>query len=127
MFDGRRTGVDSKSGVSCPQFGALVPNFGFRNPGDPPVIPCRMLKRQPGISPPLAASLNMPIDADDAIQWLQNHKGPAMLEVVMDPEQLYLPRLQAIKNPDGSITSPKLSDLYPNRSKEMLEMALANS
>src|SRR5258708_3226501 len=110
LFDGRRTAVDEKSGVSCPQFGALVPNFGFRNPGDSPVIEARMLKLQPGISPPLAASLNMAIDPADAIPWVRNHKGPAMLEVVMDPEQLYLPRLQAIKNTDGSITSPKLSD-----------------
>jgi hypothetical protein len=59
------------------------------------------------------ASLNMPIDADDAVRWLMNEPGPACLEVVMDPNQLYLPRLQAIKGPEGVVSSPKLSELSP--------------
>jgi len=117
MYEGRRVGVDAASGISCPQWGALVPNFGSRGPGDPPIIPTRLLKKQPGIPPPLMASLNMPIDADDACRWLMNEPGPACLEVVMDPNQLYLPRLQAIKGEDGKISSPKLSELSPIQAK----------
>jgi acetolactate synthase-1/2/3 large subunit len=114
MYEGRHIGVDTNSGVGLPNFGALIPNFGpSRFGSDPPVIQYRMLKKQKGIPPPLAASLNMPIDADDACRWLMNEPGPACLEVVMDPNQLYLPRLQAIKGEDGKVTSPKLSDLYP--------------
>jgi acetolactate synthase-1/2/3 large subunit len=114
LYDGRRTSVDNESGVSCAPFGSLVPHFGPNRLGaDEPVIPIRLLKKQKGITPPLAASLNMPVDADDAIQWLMKEEGPACLEVVMDPEQLYVPRLQAIKNKDGTVSSPRLSDLYP--------------
>lgn len=128
MYENRRVGVDMDSGVSFPDFGALVPNFGpERLPTDPPAIPTRMLMIQPGITQPLRSSLNMPIDADDACRWLMSQEGAACLIVVMDPEQLYLPRLQAIKQADGSVTSPKLSQLYPNREEEMMQMALANA
>jgi acetolactate synthase-1/2/3 large subunit len=124
MYEGRMVGVDTKSGVSCPPFGALIPNFGpSRYPTDPPTIPYRMLMRQKGITPPLAASLNMPVDADDACRWLFKQEGPACLEVVMDPNQLYLPRLQAIKQLDGSVTSPKLSELSPVQRVDSMMMA----
>lgn len=114
MYENRRVGVDLDSGVSFPDFGSLVPNFGpNRLPTDPPVIATRMLMIQPGITQPLRSSLNMPIDSDDACRWLMNEKGAACLIVVMDPEQLYLPRLQAIKGEDGKVTSPKLSELSP--------------
>lgn len=114
MYDGRRVGVDTGSGVGMPSFARLVGAFGSdRGAVDPPSIPCRLLKKQPGIPPPLAASLNMPIDADDACRWLMNEPGPACLEVVMNPDQLYLPRLQAIKGQDGQVTSPALSHMYP--------------
>lgn len=119
MYEGRRTSVDSGSGVSCCDFGSIIPNFGPRRYStDPPVIQYRMLVRQ-GILPPLAASLNMPIDADDACRWLMRQEGPACLEVVMDPEQLYLPRLQAIKGEDGTVSSPKLSQLSPTLQEEI--------
>ena len=114
MYEGRFTSVDMATGVSIVPFGAVVPNFGAgRVASDPPAIPTRMLKKQKGIPPPLAASLDMPVDTDDACRWLMNEPGPACLEVVMDPNQLYLPRLQAIKGLDGKVTSPRLSEMSP--------------
>lgn len=129
LFDGRRTAVDVDSGVSCANFGAVIPSFGYRMATDPPVIPTRLLAKQRGITPPLAASLNLPIDADDAIQWLMKKEGPACLIVKMNPEQKYEPRLQAIKNHDGTVSSPALSNLSPQymteRHRQLAQMAEA--
>jgi len=43
-----------------------------------------------------------------------------LFEVIMDPEQKYLPRLSTTKLEDGSLVSPPLEDLSPMISAELL-------
>ena len=120
-----RVGVDRNSGVSCPQFGAIVPKFGVGLMATEVGFKARAAIKPPGAkTDPLAAAFGV-AEYDDLIQWLLEQKGPAMLEVYMDPEQLFVPRLQAQKLPDGSLTSPKLSELSPDL--RQYHMALANA
>lgn len=44
--------------------------------------------------------------------WL-SEEGPAMLEVVLDKEQFFAPKLSSKTLPDGSIVSPSLEDMFP--------------
>jgi acetolactate synthase-1/2/3 large subunit len=39
--------------------------------------------------------------------------GPALIEVVLDKEQYFEPKLSSKRLPDGSIISPPLEDMYP--------------
>ena len=39
--------------------------------------------------------------------------GPALIDVVLDPNQEFEPRSRARQLPDGRIVSPKLEDMYP--------------
>jgi len=96
-FEGRHTGVDRRSGVSCPNFSALAGAFGL------PSFQIRTWQ-----------------DFDDVFPRLQALKGPAICEVFMDPEQLFAPKLAAIQK-DGKIVSPPLEDLSPQLPREELE------
>ena len=46
--------------------------------------------------------------------------GPSLLDVVMDPEQGFAPKVIAEKRPDGTIESKPLEDMYPWLSPEEL-------
>ena len=39
--------------------------------------------------------------------------GPALIDVVLDPNQEFEPRSRARELPDGRIVSPNLEDMYP--------------
>jgi acetolactate synthase-1/2/3 large subunit len=39
--------------------------------------------------------------------------GPALIDVVLDPNQEFEPRSRARQLPDGRIVSPNLEDMYP--------------
>ena len=39
--------------------------------------------------------------------------GPALIDVILDPDQQFEPRSKARQLPDGTIVSPNLEDMYP--------------
>jgi acetolactate synthase-1/2/3 large subunit len=39
--------------------------------------------------------------------------GPALIEVMLDPEQEFEPRCRSKQLPDGTIVSPPPEDMYP--------------
>jgi acetolactate synthase-1/2/3 large subunit len=47
-----------------------------------------------------------------------------LIEVMMDPDQKYFPRLATSKLPDGTLVSPPIEDLDPKISIELLEKML---
>ena len=53
------------------------------------------------------AGLATAIDDDPRIH------GPALLDVVMDPEQTFSPKVIAEKLPDGRLISKPLEDMFP--------------
>ena len=46
--------------------------------------------------------------------------GPALLDIVMDPEQPFSPKVIAEKRSDGSLVSKPLEDMYPWLGREEL-------
>ena len=84
------TGVDKASGVSMPDFWEVAQAFkistcNVRTWGD--------------------AKLFLPI--------MMDHKGPFLAQIHIDPEQVFAPRLQPIRNEDGTMTPPKFYELSP--------------
>lgn len=95
-FFGRLTGESPASGVSFPDFVKVGCAYG---------IPSVRVE-----SPADLQKLRSAIDAD----------GPALIEVMLDPEQGFEPRSRSKAMPDGTIVSPPLEDMYPFLSPEEL-------
>lgn len=84
----QRAGVDARSGVSCPNFVRIATAFGI----------------------PAAACRDNP---DSGLAWLFREDGPALLEVHIDPELVWAPKLRPTRNADGSITNAKFDEMSP--------------
>ena len=50
---------------------------------------------------------------DDSLTQLINDDSPYLIEIIMDPNQKYLPRLSTTKLESGELISPPLEDLDP--------------
>lgn len=59
-------------------------------------------------------------DIINAIQFIDKD-GPAFIEVVVDPEQNFAPKLSSKVLPDGKIVSPEIDDMFPFLSREEYE------
>jgi len=97
LFDGRLAGSDTNSGVSFPNFKEIASTFGFGH---------TLIKSKDEIS-----------DISTAL----NSEGPELIEIKMDPDQRYFPRLATNKRADGSFVSPPLEDLDPKIGISLLE------
>ncbi|TGN08027.1 thiamine pyrophosphate-binding protein [Leptospira ilyithenensis] len=97
LFSGRKIATDRKSGVSCPDFGSLAKAFGM------PSFQIRTWE-----------------DMETVIPKFQDLAEPAICEVFMHPEQLFLPKLSLASREDGTLVSPPLEDLSPLLSREEL-------
>ena len=85
-----RVGVDRASGLGMPDIRRIAHGWGFAS-----------------------CDVRTWNDFDTAIPSLLDHKGPALVVVHLDPEQAYVPRLQPIRNPDGSFIPARLDQLSP--------------
>ena len=63
-------------------------------------------------------------DFDRVIPEFQRHSGPAVCEVFMHPEQLFVPKLSLAVQQDGTLVSPPLEDLSPLLPREVLKDAM---
>jgi acetolactate synthase-1/2/3 large subunit len=90
LFDGRYSGSDRKSGVTCPDFSKIA--FAFDMP---------------------SFQIHTWEDVDIVIPQVQAHIGPVICEIFTHPEQPFVPKLSLVQQPDGSIISPPLEDLSP--------------
>jgi acetolactate synthase-1/2/3 large subunit len=103
LFDGRKNGSTPDSGVSIPSFQKIAELFNFA------------FKR-------VDSTETMDSDIRDALAT----PGPSLVEIVMAPEQRYLPRLSTAKLEDGTLVSPPIEDLDPLISIELLEELLGS-
>jgi len=88
-FFGRLTGESGTSGLSFPDMVKVACAYG---------IPSARIDRESQltqVTQALAAG------------------GPALIDVVLDPQQEFEPRSRARQLPDGRIVSPNLEDMYP--------------
>jgi len=90
VFGGHRVGEGRDSGVSFPNMIGIARAYG---------IPARRIDRPDEVPSAVAATLA--------------REGPALLAVVMDPAQEFVPKVTAAKLPDGSMVSRPLEDMYP--------------
>jgi acetolactate synthase-1/2/3 large subunit len=96
-FPDNVVGCGPESGLTFPDFGVLGAAFGFE------VHRCSRHDE-------LAAALRAMLDG----------KGPQLLEVMLDPEQSFSPKLASRQLPDGSMVSSPLEDLAPFLPREEL-------
>lgn len=85
-----RSGTDRASGLSCPSFVKIARAFGIRT-----------------------AEVYQWLDFKPAMEMMFWNDGPALIEYHMDPEQFCGPKLQPIKNADGTVSSPEFWDVSP--------------
>jgi acetolactate synthase-1/2/3 large subunit len=90
LFEGRNTGTDAKSGVTCPDFKAVAAAFGIRS-----------------------FQIRTWEDFDSIIPQVQAYEGTVICEVFMHPHQLFVPKLSLAIQKDGTLISPPLEDLSP--------------
>ena len=100
LFDGRLAGSTNESGISFPSFKDIAMTFGFN------YVEINNLSK---------ISL-----MDNAL----NSQVPELIEIIMDPEQKYFPRLATNKIPDGTLISPPIEDLDPKIEIKLLEEKL---
>ena len=97
LFDGRLAGSSMDSGVSFPSFKEIASTFGFGH---------TLVKTTSELS-----NILSPLNSDKA----------ELIEIVMDPEQKYFPRLATNKLADGTFVSPPLEDMDPKIELSALE------
>jgi acetolactate synthase-1/2/3 large subunit len=97
LFNKRLAGSTTESGISFPDFKHVSDTFGFTH---------TLIRNKADLS-----KLNGPL----------NSSQPELIEIVMDPEQKYFPRLATNKLPDGTLISPPLEDLDPKIELAALE------
>jgi acetolactate synthase-1/2/3 large subunit len=97
LFAGARFGESSANGVGLPNMVAVANAYG---------IAASRVDSHAALSAAIADTLT----AD----------GPSLLNVVMDPEQGFAPKVIAEKRPDGTIVSKPLEDMFPWLNREEL-------
>jgi acetolactate synthase-1/2/3 large subunit len=90
FFAGNFVGEGPRSGVSFPDFVKLGESFGLK---------AHRLESHSGLA--------------EAIQNILDAPGPAIIDVRVDPEQLFEPRVSSQRLPNGKMVSKPLEDMYP--------------
>lgn len=83
MFGGRRTCVDKETGLELPDYKLIASAFGYE------------------------------YFTYDQVDDFLNHEGQAFLEIFMDSDQEFIPKVRGTKNDDGTIVPGILEDMYP--------------
>ena len=97
FFPDNIVGCGPSSGVTFPDFGKLSAAFGF---------PFKRINTHDGMK--------------EAIRAMINADGPQVMEVMLDPNMTFAPKLSSRRLEDGTMVSPALEDLFPFLSREEL-------
>lgn len=97
LFAGHRIGEGPSSGLTFPDLVRVAEAFGIA-----------------------ASRIERLDDLDQAINDALNSPGPALVNIVMDPAQAFVPKVIAEKLPDGRLISKPLEDMFPFLSREEL-------
>lgn len=100
LFGGRLSGSNVDSGISFPSFKDIAETFSFGY-----------------------TSISSKENLRESLVPLGS-KNAELIEIIMDPEQKYFPRLATIKLQDGTLVSPPLEDLDPKIEIVLLEELL---
>ena len=98
LFGGKYTAVNKETDVSCPNFKKVANAFNMKY-----------------------FYIKTWQEFNKKIPLILKQKVPMIIEVMMDPEQFYHPKLGTGKNNKNIIVSPPLEDLSPLLSRDELE------
>ncbi len=101
LFKGNYVSVNKGTGIGLPNFKKLLPAFGYSY-----------------------FSLKNNKNTDSAIDAFINYNGPAVLEVFMDPEQGFLPKVKGVAKEDNTILAPPIEEMSPLVSREQLKNSM---
>ena len=101
-FQGAWIGCDADTGLGMPDWELLARSYG---------IPYARMNGDRGF-------------ADDAVAALLAADGPAFIEVPIDPEQTYFPKIMSAVQPDGSMKSNPLHLMHPELEPDVAAVAL---
>ena len=90
LFKGKFIGVDSKTGLGLPKFDLLMPAFGYKY-----------------------YNLFDIEEFDNTLEEFLSCPEPAVLEVFMNPEQDFIPKVKGVVKEDGSIFAPPIEEMSP--------------
>jgi acetolactate synthase-1/2/3 large subunit len=90
LFNGKYVSVDKNTGIGLPNFSKLFPALGYEY-----------------------FKLQEWDNTDIKLSKFLNHNGPAILEVFMDPNQGFLPKVKGIPTEDGNILAPPIEEMSP--------------
>jgi acetolactate synthase I/II/III large subunit len=98
FFKSRFAGIDKTSGLSFPDLSGIAAAYGFNY-----------------------YIINSEKDAGKTITRVLASKKPVICEVVVDPEQNFVPKSASKILPDGNMSSAPLHDMYPFLSDRVLK------
>ena len=101
LFKGNHISVNKKTGVGLPNFKKLLPAFGYDY-----------------------FELKDWNNTDKILNEFLNHPTSAALEVYMDPEQGFLPKVKGVLKEDNTILAPPIEEMSPLVSQEELEASM---
>jgi acetolactate synthase-1/2/3 large subunit len=90
LFNGKFVGVDTATGVGLPDFSLLMPAFGYEY-----------------------FSLKTMDDFNETFEAFLAFDGQAVLEVFMNPEQDFIPKVKGVAQKDNSIFAPPIEEMSP--------------
>ncbi len=102
LFKGRYVQVDKKTGVGLPDFSKVLPAFGYK----------------------YFKATGLDDRNRSVIRDFLADAQPSVLEVFMDAEQPFVPKVKGIALPDGKIKPAPLEDMYPLIPIDALQKAL---
>tara|TARA_B110000858_G_scaffold68617_1_gene79717 strand:+ start:4067 stop:5857 length:1791 start_codon:yes stop_codon:yes gene_type:complete len=89
LFKGKYNSVDKKTGIGLPNFSKLLPAFGYNY--------YRFNEK----------------DREESIKIFLDDPNQSVLEVFMDPEQAFSPKVKGVLNDDNTILSPPIEEMSP--------------
>jgi acetolactate synthase-1/2/3 large subunit len=90
LFKGDYVSVNKKTGIGLPRFDKVMPAFGYKY-----------------------YHLKIWENFNQVMAYFINEPGPACLEVFMDPEQDFIPKVKGVLKEDGSIFPPPIEEMSP--------------
>ena len=98
LFNSKYVGVNTNTGLGLPNFNLLMKAFGYEY-----------------------YSLHDISDFESVVENFLSNPLPAVLEVFMDPEQDFIPKVKGVSKQDGSIFAPPIEEMSPILSMNELE------
>ena len=98
LFKGDYVSVNKKTGIGLPKYNKVMPAFGYKY-----------------------YDIKSWDNFDQVMSYFINEPGPACLEVFMDPEQDFIPKVKGVLKEDLTILAPPIEEMSPLLSLDEVE------